>query len=434
MDRKLEKDRMAMSMSMLNRSLSLIPGATQTISKGYKNYIQGVAPSFIQKAKGCHFWDVDGNEFIDLPLALGSVTVGYADERINHAIECQLRSGISFSLSHPLEFELAEKLVELIPCAEMVRYGKNGSDVTSAAVRLSRAVTGRDIILCCGYHGWQDWYIGSTGNNRGVPKLVKGLTKTFKYNDIKDLERCIEDNKNDVACIIMEPVQNNGPQPGYLENVRKLADTYGIVLVFDEIVTGFRISMGGAQEYFKVIPDLTTIGKGMANGMPISAIVGKSELMKEVENIFYSFTNGGETLSIAASLTTIDILSREAGCEHAWRLGTLLKDGINSLANEKGLDDMIECVGMGFQTYIKYHPKGIIDALGLKGLCQQELAKRGVLGGGIQNICLAHTQADIEYVLSCYEAAFDLIVKAREIDDIDRFLEGGRPIPAFCIR
>ena len=281
----------------LKRAEKTIPLGSQTFSKSRTQYPIGISPLYATKAKGCHFWDLDGNKYLDLVSALASVTIGYSDKRVDSAVKKQMRSGVSFSLPGVLEAEVAEMICDFVPCADMVRFSKNGSDATSAAVRLARAYTGRTHIAVCGYHGWQDWFIGSTTRNKGVPKAVSDLTHVFKYNDLASLEKIFADNI-DIACVVMEPMNSVYPEPGFLKGVQEITKKFGAILVFDETITGFRYSAGGAQELFGVIPDLSTFGKGIANGFPLSAVVGRREIMMEMENVFLSGTFGGELLSL----------------------------------------------------------------------------------------------------------------------------------------
>ena len=255
-------DRFEKSMAWLRRAEALIPGASQTFSKGPNQFVRGASPLFLERGEGARVWDVDGNEYLDFTMALCAVSLGYADPDVNAAVARQLERGVLFTLAHPLEAEVAEQLCRLIPCAEMVRFGKNGSDVTSGAVRLARAFTGRDVIAACGYHGWQDWAIGPTTRNMGVPKAVRELTCTFTYNRIETLERIFDEHPGRVAAVIMEPVGIEPPRSGFLESVRELSSRRGALLIFDEIVTGFRLALGGAQEHFGVVPDLACFGKG----------------------------------------------------------------------------------------------------------------------------------------------------------------------------
>ena len=278
------------SNELYERALKTIPLASQTFSKSAMNFPRGASPLFFERGQGAYVWDYDGNKYVDYVLGLMPIILGYCDPDVDEAIRNQLNNGIIFSLPSDLEVQLSEKLIELIPCAEMVRFSKNGSDVTSAAIRLARAHTGRDRIAVSGYHGWHDWYIGTTARNLGVPKSVQDLSSKFIFNDPDSLERLFKTDPVGFAAVILEPTGACEPEDGFLERVRELCDQYGVVLVFDEIVTGFRVDMGGAQRKYGVTPDLATFGKAMANGMPISTIVGRREIMKLMDDIFFSGT------------------------------------------------------------------------------------------------------------------------------------------------
>ena len=218
----------------------------------------------------------------------------------------QLVHGTVFTLAHQTEIDCAERIVDMVPCAEMVRFGKNGSDATAGAVRLARAHTGRDRVMVCGYHGWQDWYIGSTSMNHGVPRAVSELTHPVPYDDLDAVLDMFRSYPGEFAAVILEPMNRIWPNPEYLSELKELVHEKGALLIFDEVVTGFRFAPGGAQEYFGVTPDLAALGKGLANGFPLSAVVGRVELMRLMEDIFFSFTMGGETLSLAAAIATMD--------------------------------------------------------------------------------------------------------------------------------
>ena len=238
---------------------------------------------FFEKAKGAKVFDIDGNDYIDYLLSLLPIILGYSDKSVDAFVKEQMKKGVIFSMPHPIEVELAEKIKELIPYAEYVRFGKNGSDALSAAVRLARAYTKRDLILVSGYHGWHDWYIGATSRNIGVPQSVQNLTISFPFNDLNKLESLLKKYSNKVAGIVLEPDGLLSPEKDYLKQVRKLCNKNGIILIFDEIVCGFRTNIGGASAEYKVMPDLGCFGKAMANGYPISAVVGKKKIMSLME-------------------------------------------------------------------------------------------------------------------------------------------------------
>lgn len=421
----------ARSSAYLTRALKVIPSATQTFSKGRRAYVEGVGPAFVGRARGSHVWDVDGNEYIDYPMALGAVTLGHAYPAVNEAVTRQLAEGVSFSASHPLEVELAEALTEIIPGADMVRFGKNGSDATSGAVRAARAITGREVIACCGYHGWQDWYIATTTRAQGIPQAVRELTAPFGYNDLASLERVFAEHRGRVAAVIMEPVGVVAPAAGFLEGVRALAHREGALLIFDEIVTGFRLALGGAQEMLGVVPDLSCFGKGMGNGFPIAAVVGRRELMEVFDSVFFSFTFGGEAASLAAALATVREMCDKAVIAHLWRQGQRLRDGFNGLAREAGLGRHAECVGFPPRTVISFADPSGGDPAVLKTLFLQESIKRGVLLGGGMNISFSHDDRDVETTLAVYQAALGVVADAVRAGDAARRLEGRVVEPVF---
>lgn len=413
------------------RAEKIIPAGTQTFSKGPTQFVQGVAPIYLQSGRGSHVFDVDGNEYIDYVMALGPITLGYAYPSVNEAIIKQLEQGITFSLMHPLEVELSELLVEVIPCAEMVRFGKNGSDVTTAAVRVTRAYTGREKIACCGYHGWQDWYIGTTPMNRGVPKSTRELTLPFEFNNIGSLEKIFTENPGEIAAVIIEPVTLKIPENNFLRDVKALTHFNGAVLVFDEIVSGFRIALGGAQEYFSVIPDLATFGKGMANGMPLSAVVGKREIMKEFEETFFSFTFGGEALSLAAAVATVTEIRERNSIAHFVKQGSKLKEGYNQLTQSLCLTEYTQSIGLPAYSGVTFKDAAGKDSLELKSLFQQEMIKKGILTLGVNLLCLSHSDDDIDKTLAAYETALRKIKKAMDEGNIVKYLEGKQIRPVL---
>ena len=423
--------RLDRSYELKARAERLIPSCTQTFSKGPTQFVQGAAPVFLARGEGSHVWDVDGNEYIDYPMALGAIILGHNEPAVTDAVTRQIAEGTSFSLAHPLEVEVAEVLVDLIPCAEMVRFGKNGSDATSGAVRLARAYTERDIIACCGYHGWQDWYIGTTTRSKGVPQAVRDLTVPFEYNDIESLERIFARHRGRVAAVIMEPVGVLEPRPGFLQAVQTLARAEGALLIFDEVLSGFRFALGGAQEYFGVTPDLACFGKAMANGYPISAVVGPRALMELFDEVFFSFTYGGDTVALAATVATISEMRKNNVIGHLWAQGQKLKDGFNVLAQEFGLGRHAECVGLAPRTVLTFRDDGANGALVLKSLFQQECLRRGVLFSGGQNLCYRHSDADVEQTLRVYRAAFAVLAEAVKAGDVIQRLEGEPVKPVF---
>jgi glutamate-1-semialdehyde 2,1-aminomutase/spore coat polysaccharide biosynthesis protein SpsF len=423
--------RLTRSEEYFARAEKVIPSATQTFSKGHTQFVRGVAPLFLQRADGSHVWDVDGNEYIDYPMALGPIVLGHNDPAVDAAVRAQLADGVAFSLPHPLEVEVSELLTEIIPCAEMVRFGKNGSDATSGAVRVARAYTGRERIAACGYHGWQDWYIGATTRHRGVPQAVRELTHLFTYNDLASLQRLFDAHPGEIAAVIMEPVGVVEPADGFLERVAALARSHGAVLIYDEVVTSFRVALGGAMERYRVTPDLACIGKAMANGFPISAVVGRRDIMQVFDEIFFSFTFGGEALSLAATKATITKVREGDVIPHLWRQGRRLQDGYNALAAERGLGALTRCIGLPPRTVLTFADRQGRDSLAMKSLFQQEVVRRGILNTGGFNICYRHSDHDVEQTLRACRAALEVLAQAVEADDVEARLAGPVIQPVF---
>lgn len=422
----------AKSEKLLERAKKVTPLGAQTYSKCFRYFCEGNSPSFIEKGEGCRVWDVDGNGYIDFICALGPVTVGYNNKQINEAIIKQLNKGISFSQSTEIEVELAEKLTQIIPCAEMVRLVKNGSDATTSAIRLARAYTGRDEVALCGYHGMHDWSIGSTANNKGVPKQICELSKTFEYNNIDSLSKIFNENKNKIAAVILEPIQGNGPEEGYLQALREITTKNGAILIFDEVVSGFRYALGGASELYNVTPDMAAFGKGMGNGMPISAVSGKREIMQLIEQgVFISTTFGGETLSLAAALETIKMLEQPDTYKHIWKLGNIMLAGLSNMIKNHNLSDVVITCGLAPHAGVQFEGKGSLDYIDINSIFQQRMIEEGILSVGINNINLSHSEKEIKAYLDAAELALNDIKSAIENDSIVGILRSGKVNPVF---
>jgi glutamate-1-semialdehyde 2,1-aminomutase len=416
------------------RALKTIPLASQTFSKSAMNFVEGASPLFLDRGDGAYVWDVDDNRYIDYVLGLMPIILGYRDPDVDNAIRQQLDRGISFSLATKLEPDLAEILVALYPSAEMVRFGKNGSDATSAAIRLARAYTGRDRIAICGYHGWHDWYIGTTSRHLGVPDAVRSLSSTFPYNDGDALTDLLEKDGGQFAAVILEPVGMTEPAPGYLEHLRAVTERLGVVLIFDEIQSGFRIDMGGAQTVYGVTPDLTTLGKAMGNGMPISAVVGKSEIMSLMDKIFFSGTFGGEALSLAASIATIDKLKASNAVERMNVTGGKLSAMFEKTLADQGLAQHFEVAGPNWRIGVKPRAAGEAGII-MSSLLRQELVANGVLAGGVFVVSLAHTEDVIlDATEAAWKAAAEKVAEAVRSNDPASFLRGKPIRPVFQVR
>lgn len=419
---------------LLERALRTIPLGSQTFSKSRTHYPQGVSPYFIEKGLGSRVWDADGNEYVDFVSSLGAVLLGYRDPDVDEAVRRQMDNGVSFSLPHRLEMQVAEKLAELIPCAEMVRFGKNGSDATAGAVRLARAYTSRDHVAVCGYHGWQDWYIGSTARHLGVPQDVRKLTHPFAYNRLDTLERLFDELPDRLAAVILEPMSSAEPEPEFLPGVQALCRKHGTLLIFDETVTGFRFDLGGAQRLFGVTPDLATFGKGMANGYPISAIVGRRDIMKLMEDIFFSFTFGGETLSLAAALATLRKLESYPVIESLHRLGRKTMEGVREAIARHGLESAMSVSGHPSWTFLAIRDHGRYSQWEIKTLWMQEMLARGMLTVGSHNMSYAHSDEDVNALIAAYDETLATIGQALSQETLSQSLQGKPLEPLFRVR
>lgn len=430
----MKKRSFAKSHKMFSQVKERIPLAAQTFSKCYLQFVKGGAPLFVTHAKGAHVWDVDGNEYIDFINGLLPVILGHCYKPVDEAIKKQLKKGIAFPLPSPLEDELAKLLIKHIPCAEMVRYGKNGSDVTSGAIRLARAVTGREHVLVCGYHGWHDWYIGSTTRKLGVPVSTQKLTHAFVYNDIESLKKLFKKYHGKIAAVIMEPMNYYEPEKGFLRQVKEVTHKNGALLVFDEVITGFRWGLGGAQKYFGVTPDLATFGKSMANGMPISALVGKKKYMKRVADIFYSFTNGGEALSLAAAIATIKEMEKKDVIATIWKKGAYLKEKVNTLIEENNLDSVIKIKGKPCWQVIFFSPSNGFSDLEIKSYMQQEILQEGILWYGQHNMSYSHSRKDLDATVRAYAKVLPKLKQVLEKGTLKKKLVGEPITNIFKVR
>jgi len=414
------------SNELYERAVKIMTPVTQTLAKGPGQYVNGVAPKYVKRGKGARVWDVDDNEYLDYNMGIGPLSLGYCYPKVDEAIIEQLKDGITFSLMHHLEVTLSELIHQIIPNAEAIRISKTGADVTSAAIRVARAFTGRKKVLCCGYHGWHDWYIGVTSRNIGVPEEIKNLTATFEYNNIESVKALLDE---DTACVILEPFIFEAPTNDFLKELKTLCSLNGTLLIFDEMWTGFRIAMGGAQEYFNVKPDLACYSKAFANGMPISLLTGRKDVMDLFnEDVFFFTTFGGEALSLAAAIATIEEMIEKNVPAYLAEKGKLLKDGYNKICEDLGIQHYTKCVGYDCRSMITFDPSAG-NPLELKSYVQQELIKRGILWSGFHNMCFSHSDEDINYTLNAYQEVLELLKTTLSENKITASLKG-KPVEA----
>lgn len=394
------------STQMLAQVENRIPLASQTFSKSRTQYPPKISPLFVTHSLGCKTWDIDGNEYIDLVSSLAAVTLGHGDLQVNRAVSEQLALGVTLSLPSLLEYEVAQLINELVPSAEKIRFGKTGSDATTGAIRVARAFTNREHILIGGYHGWHDWNIGITSLNLGVPKSVQRLSHSFMLNDVNSFENLISQFKGDIAAVILEPISYFSPTNEFLSYLRVRTQELGIILVFDETVTGFRVAPGGAQEFLGVVPDLTTFGKGIANGFPLSVLCGRADLMNLMDQVFFSGTFGGELLSLAAAKVVLTKVRDENVTGALGKIGAQL-----NLAVSKTIADL-NFKGLGLSghpswQFLVWDDKEFKDLSKAKTLFMQEMFFQGVLILGSHNVTLAHDSESIQMVAKSYAKALE---------------------------
>jgi glutamate-1-semialdehyde 2,1-aminomutase len=428
-DRSYERSR-----ALAARAQEVIPGGAHTYAKGEDQY-PVEAPGVIVRGQGCHVWDADGNEFIEYGMGLRAVTLGHAYPSVVAAAARAMQQGTNFTRPAALEVACAEQLLGLIDGAEMVKFAKNGSDATTAAVKLARAFTGRDLVAICAdqpFFSTDDWFIGTTAMAAGIPQAVRDLTVTFRYNDLESVRALFAAHPRQVACLVLEPATAVEPAPGFLAGLRALCDREGALLVFDEMITGFRWDLGGAQKVYGVTPDLSTFGKAMANGFALAALVGRREIMElgglrhARDRVFLlSTTHGAETHALAAAMETIRVYQCEPVIETLRRQGNRLAAGVTAAA---------AAAGVGAQVFVLGHPANLVFATRdrdgqpsqpLRALFMQELIRRGVLGPSFV-VSYSHRDEDIDRTIDAVAGACAVYARALA-DGVERYLVG-RPL------
>jgi glutamate-1-semialdehyde 2,1-aminomutase len=416
------------------RSHALIPGGAHTYAKGDDQFPED-APGFIAHGKGCHVWDVDGNEFIEYGMGLRSVTLWHAFEPVVEAAYKQMRLGVNFSRPAKIELELAEAMLEIVDGADMVKFAKNGSDVTTAAVKLARAYTGRDLIAVCGdqpFFSTDDWFIGSTEMNAGIPRAIIEMTLKFRYNDLDSLRELFERYPKRIACVLMEAEAMTPPADGYLTAVKELCEERGAVLVFDEMITGFRWHLGGAQKFHGVVPHLSTFGKAMGNGFAIAALAGKREFMRlggldhaQPRVFLLSTTHGAETHALAAAMETLRIYREQNVVEFLWKQGERLRGLVNGSIVENRLGDFFRFLGQPCNLIFATLDQDRVPSQAFRTLFMQELIRRGVIAPSFV-VSFSHSDADIERTAQAVFEAHTIYRKALD-EGVEKYLEG-RPV------
>ena len=427
--------RVRRSMELYARAEELIPGGTQLISRRPTRFAYGVSPAYAERASGARFWDVDGNEYIDWVSGIGAIILGYADPVVDEAVIEQIRRGNGFSINHELELELAELLIDTIPCAEMVRYAKGGGEACAIAVRIARGVTGRDKVFFCGYHGWHDWYLAANLADdaslnshlfpgieaTGVPRALKDTAIPFPYGDTDALGQLIDDHRDSIAAVIMEPLRSELPPERYLEAVASMCRQSGIVLIFDEVSTGFRPSAGGIQPVTGVTPDMAVFAKSISNGYPMGAVVGRRDVMEPATRMFISSTYWSDTIGLRAALTTLQEIRRRDIPRHVHHLGTRLQTSLKQLAQECNVP--ISCAGVSYHPHLHFDVDDPELQTSLATLYIQEMAKRGCHGYPAFYLNAAQGGGEVEQTLRAARETFLILADGLERNAVGELLE-----------
>ncbi|MEV4131380.1 glutamate-1-semialdehyde 2,1-aminomutase [Dactylosporangium sp. NPDC049742] len=418
---------------------AVIPGGAHTYAKGDDQFPEE-APGFIVRGGGCHVWDADGNEFVEYGMGLRSVTLGHGYAPVVEAAARQMAEGLNFSRPATIELTAAERLRGALGVPDrMVKFAKNGSDVTSAAVKLARAFTGRDLVAICADHPFfstDDWFIGTTGMPGGIPGAIRDLTVRYRYNDLASVEALIAEHPGKIACLVQEVETTEPPAPGFLEGLRALCDRHGIVLIFDEIITGFRWHVRGASHVHGVLADLTSYGKALGNGFAVAALVGRPDIMElgglrtDRERVFLlSTTYGADTHTLAATMAVLDVYEREPVIEHLHRQGRRLAEGVTAAAAAHGVQDFVGVAGRDSNLiYVTKDGDGE-RSQAFRTLFLQELVRRGVIAPSFV-VSYSHTDADIDRTIEAVDGALAVYAKALS-DGVDAYLVGRAVKPVF---
>ncbi len=411
---------------------ALVPGGCHTYAKGDDQFPE-LAPGFIVRGLGSHVWDADGNEFIEYGMGLRAVTLGHAYPAVIDVVAAELRNGCNFTRPASIEVACAEKFLGMIRSAEMVKFCKDGSDATSGAIKLARAYTGRDSVAICGDHPFfsvDDWFIGSTAINAGIPDSIKSLTLKFRYNDIASVRALFSENRNKIACLILEAARIDDPVDGYLQEVRRICHENGALFILDEMITGFRWHNGGAQAYYDIEPDLACYGKALANGFSVSALAGKREFMRlgglhhtDRQRVFLlSTTHGAETHGLAAAIATMGVYQSEPVIETLDRQGNRLRQGIQQCIARHQLEQCVRVIGKAcclFYVTLDHEGK---SSQAFRTLLLQELVRRGILAPSLV-ISYSHSQEDVDKTIDAFDGALAVYASALR-DGVERYLVG----------
>ena len=428
---KSEADKYCRSRELRARMHRAVPGGSHTYAKGDDQYPE-LSPGFIVRGSGCHVWDVDGNEFIEYGMGLRAVTLGHSYPDVVEAVRNSLELGTNFTRPSIQELECAEAFLAIINGADMVKFTKDGSSATTAAVKLARRYTGRDIVAICADHpffSYDDWFISTTTMDGGIPAAARKETLYFRYNDLDGVRALFDSHPGEIAAVILEPARIEDPAPGFLEGLKAICHEKGSVLVFDEMITGFRWNLGGAQAEYGVVPDLSTFGKALANGFGLSALCGKRDLMQlgsrerpEDDVFLLSTTHGAETTALAAAMKTMEVFRTEPVVEHLHRQGERLRVGVRAVAERHDLADHVQVFGRACNLLFTAKGPDLRPSQAFRTLFMQEIIRRGVIAPSFV-VSYSHSDDDIDRTIEAVDGALGVYARALS-DGVEKYLVG----------
>lgn len=417
---------MSKSISLQDHAKQRIPGLTQLLSKRPDRFSQGIWPGYFSKASGAHVWDLDGNKYLDMSIGgIGATILGYCDPDVDGAVKKAIDLGVATSLNCAEEVELADRLCELHPWADQARFGRCGGEAMAMAVRIARAATGRDKVAFCGYHGWHDWYLAAnvgTENSlgehlipglkpNGVPKGLAGTALPFRYNKLEELEAIVTKHGSELAAIVMEPIRNDEPDPGFIPAIRALADKTGAIFIIDEISAGLRFNTGGSHMVlFEERPDIAVFAKALGNGYPIAAVIGRESVMEAAQETFISSTNWTDRIGPVSALATLEKHERVNAGDHLVHIGTLVQDGWTTLGEKHGLD--IHVGGIKPMSHFSFEGEQPQEK---KAYFIQLMLEKGFLASNLMYAMLTHTEDHVEQYLTACDSAFATLVAEKDI-------------------
>jgi len=425
---------MGRSQDLYKKAKQLIPGGTQLLSKRPEMFLPDQWPAYYSKAKGCEIWDLDGNKYLDMSyMGIGACILGYADSDVNAAASQAIKNGSLTTLNAPEEVELAELLIELHPWAKMVRYAKTGGEAMAIAVRIGRAKSKKDLVLFCGYHGWHDWYLAANLADDssldghllpglkplGVPRSLQGLSQPFIYNDTEGFLKLIKQHQSQIGVIVLESIRNSQPDDEFIKTIQRIATEHGIVLVVDEITAGWRLNNGGAHLLFGLEPDIAVFGKGISNGFPMAAIIGRREVMETAQDSFISSTYWTDRIGPAAAIAAIKKMKSRSVYKHLILIGLKVKKGWQAVADQHGLEIEIGGIDpLGHFTFKHQQP------LVIKTLFTQQMLEKGFLATTAFYASYAHNDDNTDKYLKAADQSFAFIKSAVDCGQPERRLKG----------